>query len=39
MSETVALVLRVERQAMDRVVRHRYNLADHSTQMFQAAGR
>lgn len=38
-SETAALVLRVEGQAMDRVVRHRYNLADHSAQMFQSAGR
>ena len=38
-SETAALVLRVEGQAMDRVVRHRYNLTDHSAQMFQSAGR
>ncbi len=38
-SETAALVLRVEGQAMDRVVRHRYNLTDSSAQMFQSAGR
>ncbi len=38
-SESPALVLRVEGQAMDQVVRHRYNLADSSAQMFKSAGR
>lgn len=38
-SDDAALVLRVEGQAMDRVVRHRYNLADSTAEMFQSAGR
>jgi predicted metal-dependent enzyme (double-stranded beta helix superfamily) len=38
-SDGPAVALRVEAQAMNRVVRHRYNPETHTAEMFQAAGR
>lgn len=38
-SDNPAIALRVEAQAMNHVIRHRYNLETHSAQMFQADGR
>jgi hypothetical protein len=38
-SDGPAVVLRVEGQSMDRVVRHRYDPQTHAAEMFQAAGR
>jgi predicted metal-dependent enzyme (double-stranded beta helix superfamily) len=38
-SDEPAVALRVEAQAMDRVVRHRYNPETQTAEMFQAAGR